>query len=48
MKKLHEKYPDHEFVGYIYVESMMNLNPWRLWHVEGELKGQPKEGTQLI
>lgn len=45
MRKIYEKNPDHELIGYFYVESMMMLNPWKLWHTEGELKGKPKDGT---
>lgn len=46
MKKLHEKYTTNQFIGYIYCESIMILNPWRLWYFnDPEKMGMPKDGT---
>jgi tetratricopeptide (TPR) repeat protein len=44
MKGLSEKYPDDLDAATLYAESMMNLNPWRLW----SLDGQPWERTEEI
>jgi tetratricopeptide (TPR) repeat protein len=44
MKGLSEKYPDDLDAATLYAESLMNLNPWRLW----SLDGQPWERTEEI
>jgi tetratricopeptide (TPR) repeat protein len=44
MKGLSAKYPDDLDAATLYAESMMNLNPWRLW----SLDGQPWERTEEI
>ena len=36
MKTLSEKYPDDLDAATIYAESLMDLNPWRLWSVDGK------------
>jgi len=44
MGSLSQKYPDDLDAATLYAESMMNLNPWRLW----SLDGQPWERTEEI
>jgi tetratricopeptide (TPR) repeat protein len=44
MGSLSQKYPDDLDAATLYAESMMNLNPWRLW----TLDGQPWERTEEI
>jgi tetratricopeptide (TPR) repeat protein len=36
MKALSEAYPDDLDAATLYAESMMNLNPWKLWTKDGE------------
>ena len=44
MKSLSEKYPDDLDAATLYAESLMDLNPWKLW----SLDGKPAENTELI
>jgi tetratricopeptide (TPR) repeat protein len=44
MKGLSEKYPDDLDAATFYAESLMDLNPWRLWARDG----QPAENTEEI
>ena len=44
MKALSAKYPDDLDASTLYAESMMNLNPWKLWSNEGKAA----EGTEEI
>jgi tetratricopeptide (TPR) repeat protein len=44
MKSLSAKYPDDLDAATLYAESMMNLNPWKLW----SLDGKPGENTGEI
>jgi tetratricopeptide (TPR) repeat protein len=44
MKVLSQKYPDDLDAATLYAESLMNLNPWKLW----SLDGKPAEGTEEI
>ena len=44
MKQLAEKYPDDLDAATMYAESLMDLNPWRLWSPAG----QPGENTAEI
>jgi len=44
MKALSAKYPDDLDAATLYAESLMNLNPWKLWSNEGK----PAENTELI
>lgn len=44
MKSLSEKYPDDLDAATIYAESLMDLNPWKLWTHDGK----PAEGTMEI
>jgi len=41
MQQVHERFPDHPEVGVLYVESLMNLQPWDYWTEDLE----PKERT---
>jgi tetratricopeptide (TPR) repeat protein len=44
MAKLVGQYPDDLDAATLYAESMMNLNPWKLWSHDG----RPNEGTEEI
>ena len=44
MKSLSDKYPDDLDAATLYAESLMNLNPWRLWSHDGK----PGENTAEI
>lgn len=44
MKALSRKYPDDLDAATLYAESLMNLNPWKLWSHDG----QPGENTEEI
>jgi tetratricopeptide (TPR) repeat protein len=44
MKELAKKYPDDLDAATLYAESLMNLNPWKLW----SLDGAPGENTEEI
>src|SRR5690348_2491890 len=44
MKALSEKYPDDLDAATLYAESLMDLNPWKLW----TLDGKPAENTEEI
>jgi tetratricopeptide (TPR) repeat protein len=44
MRKLAARYPDDLDVATLFAESMMNLNPWKLWSADGTAA----EGTEEI
>ena len=44
MRQLVERYPDDLDAATLYAESLMDLNPWRLWTNDG----QPAPGTEEI
>ena len=44
MGELSRKYPDDLDAATLYAESMMNLNPWKLWSADGK----PAPGTEHI
>lgn len=44
MAKLSARYPDDLDAATFYAESLMNLNPWKLWSHDGK----PAEGTEEI
>jgi tetratricopeptide (TPR) repeat protein len=44
MRRVAQKYPDDLDAATLYAESLMNLNPWKLWSVGGE----PGENTGEI
>jgi hypothetical protein len=41
MRDLKNKYPDDPDASTLFAESVMDLNPWMLWTIDG----QPREGT---
>src|SRR6516164_10397566 len=42
MRKVAARYPDDLDAATLFAESMMNLNPWKLWNADGK----PAEGTE--
>jgi tetratricopeptide (TPR) repeat protein len=44
MRKLAARYPDDLDAATLFAESMMNLNPWKLWSADGK----PADGTDEI
>ncbi len=44
MRELKNKYPDDLDAATLFAESLMNLNPWKLWSPDGK----PAEGTEEI
>ncbi len=44
MQKVSQRYPDDLDAATLYAESMMNLNPWKLWTADGKAA----EGTDKI
>jgi len=44
MRKVAARYPDDLDAATLFAESMMNLNPWKLWTADGK----PAEGTEEI
>lgn len=44
MKTLMQKYPDDLDAAVLYAESLMDLNPWKLWSADGT----PADGTREI
>jgi tetratricopeptide (TPR) repeat protein len=44
MREVATRYPEDDDVQVLFAESMMNLNPWKLWSLEGE----PAPGTAEI
>ncbi|HET6268100.1 MAG TPA: hypothetical protein VFG11_10320 [Acidobacteriota bacterium] len=44
MRELSQRYPDDLDAATLFAESLMDLNPWRLWNLEG----QPNPGTEEI
>ena len=48
MKALSEKYPDDLDAATLYAESVMNLNPWRLWSVDGRPWERTEEIVQVL
>jgi tetratricopeptide (TPR) repeat protein len=44
MRSLSKKYPDDLDAATLFAESLMDLNPWRLWTADG----QPAPGTEEI
>jgi tetratricopeptide (TPR) repeat protein len=44
MRRLADTYPDDPDAATLYAESMMDLNPWRLWSADGK----PAENTEEI
>ena len=48
MKGLAEKYPDDLDAATIYAESLMDLNPWRLWSVDGKAGENTEEIIRVL
>lgn len=48
MQAVHERYPDRPDVGVLYVESLMNLQPWDYWTPELEPKGRTSEFVGVL
>ena len=44
MQRVSQKYPDDLDAATLYAESLMNLNPWKLWSADGK----PGENTEEI
>src|SRR5262249_26049510 len=44
MRELSRRYPDDLDAATLYAEGLMNLNPWKLW----TLDGKPAPGTEEI
>lgn len=44
MRRVSQKYPDDLDAATLYAESLMNLNPWKLWSVNGK----PGENTEEL
>jgi tetratricopeptide (TPR) repeat protein len=44
MRRVAQKYPDDLDAATLYAESLMNLNPWKLWSADGK----PGENTEEI
>jgi len=44
MRRLSQKHPDDLDAATLYAESLMNLNPWKLWSADGK----PGENTEEI
>lgn len=44
MRRVSQKYPDDLDAATLYAESLMNLNPWKLWSADGK----PGENTEEI
>ena len=43
LEKVFNKYPNHPCVGCLYVEALLNTNPWKLWNLT---TGKPSESAQ--
>jgi len=48
MKALSEKYPDDLDAATLYAESLMDLNPWNLWSLEGKPAERTEEIVRLL
>lgn len=44
MREVAKQYPDDDDIQVLFAESLMDLNPWKLWTADGK----PAEGTQEI
>jgi hypothetical protein len=36
MRQVHERFPDDPDISMLYVESVMDIRPWRYWMLDGE------------
>ena len=48
MKNLSEKYPDDLDAATFYAESLMDLNPWKLWTPDGKAAGGTEEIVRVL
>lgn len=43
MRSVHQRFPDDADVAVLYAESLMDLQPWDLWELDGRPKGRTTE-----
>ena len=48
MKELSQKYPDDLDAATMYAESLMDLNPWKLWSLDGKPWERTEEIVQVL
>lgn len=48
MKKLAERYPEDLDATCLFVESILNLNPWRYWTWDGKPKEKTMEAIEIL
>ena len=48
MRRVSEKYPDDLDAATLYAESLMNLNPWKLWSGDGKLGENTEEIVRVL
>jgi tetratricopeptide (TPR) repeat protein len=48
MRRISRKYPDDLDAATFYAESLMNLNPWKLWSVEGKAGENTDEIVRVL
>lgn len=48
MKIVYEKFSEDQDIGCIYVESLMNLNPWQLWEKNGNPLPEAAEAKVVL
>ncbi len=48
MKSVHQQYPDDPDVATLYAESLMDLQPWDLWTLDGQPKGNATEIVAVL
>ena len=45
MRKLHQEFPEEQDIVTLFVDSMMNRHPWKLWDLKS---GAPREGADTL
>jgi tetratricopeptide (TPR) repeat protein len=48
MAKVHQRFPDDADVAVLYAEAMMDLQPWDLWTLQGEPKGNTSQIVAVL
>ncbi|MCK6457546.1 MAG: tetratricopeptide repeat protein [Phycisphaerae bacterium] len=48
MQRVHEAHPGDTDVSTLYAESLMDLQPWDLWTIDGRAKGRTNEIVQVL
>lgn len=48
MGKVHERFPDDTDIAALYAESLMNLQPWDYWTLDGRPKGRIEEVVAVL